>query len=181
MQAIIDLIGVVVFFVTYHYYDVYIASMSVSAFAAVKLLLSLTRVLTLKDVEKYSSLLLILCGTATWYFHEPKYIQWKVSIMHMLFASLFYSYYYLQGKAFFQTIMESSYSLPANIARRADILMGHFMLSIAIINYYVFSYFDESTWVYFKSSLFLLNLAFIFLVCLYLGQHIHEHTPSENS
>ena len=181
MQAIIDLLGAVLFFISYYYYDVYIASLTLSVFASIKLLLAFCEIIVIKDMDKYASGLLIACGIATWYFHEPKYIQWKVSVIHALFALLFYSYHYLQGKAFFQTIMDQTYAIPPSIAKRADILMGHFMLSVAFCNYYIFTYFDELTWVYFKSSLFFVNLVYIFFICLYIGQHIHEIKPSENS
>lgn len=175
MQQLFDLCGAFLFFSVYYCYDVYLASLAAGVFASVKLALHYLRAFTLTEMDIAASVLLIVSGLATWYFHESAFIHWKVSILHTLFAAVFYSTYYVRGTSFFQSILQDQpISLPDAIGLQADRMMGSFMLAIAIINYFIFSNFDEATWVYFKSSLFLINIAYLMLVSLYVSRHFQS-------
>ena len=180
MQQLFDLCSALLFLYIYYFHDVYLASAAVGMMAAIKLVLHCTRLFLLKELDMAASWLLVVCGIATWYFHESAFIHWKVSILHALFAAVFFSNYYIRGSSFFQHIIQDQpVTLPAAIGLHADRMMGGFMLSIAVVNYFVFTYCDESTWVYFKSSIFLLNMGYLMLVSLYLSRHIQSKETTD--
>ncbi len=181
MQQILDIIGAVLFLCVYYFYDVYLASATAGVFAALKLILHQLRFIALTQIDILASMLLVICGVATWHFHDPVYIHWKVSILHILFAGIFYGNRYIQGSSFFQSIIrDQSIVIPEAVGLRADRLMGHFMLSVAIVNYFVFTYYDESTWVYFKSSIFFINMIYLLFISMYLSSHMQVESSNES-
>jgi intracellular septation protein len=173
MQPFFNVLSVIAFLACYFLYDIYVASLAVSVLSAAQMALDLIGALSMTGLERFSTWMLILCGLATWYFHDPIYLQWKVTVLHAIFATLFYGYYYLQGSSFFTHIMKSqALHLPDQIGKKADQLLGHFMISIACVNYLVFTNCSEQTWVYFKGSIFFLNLAYMLMLSFFLSQHV---------
>ena len=90
MQQLFDLCSALLFLYIYYFHDVYLASAAVGMMAAIKLVLHCTRLFLLKELDMAASWLLVVCGIATWYFHESALFIGKL-VFFMLFLLLCFS------------------------------------------------------------------------------------------
>lgn len=173
MHQILQSLSSVAFFVSYYFYDIYVASLVLSVLSALQLLIGLVTPSQSTSFENMSLGMLTVFGLSTWYFHNPLYIQWKVSILHALIALFIFAYIATQKQSLFAGVLQSQKILiPQAVGLKADQLLATFMLSVSLVNYYIFSFCTEYTWVVFKTCLIFVNLAFLFLLAVYLGQYI---------
>lgn len=179
MYQLFQTFSTIVFFGCYYYYDIYVASLTLSILSAVQLLFSFVSPASGTSFERFSLSMLTVFGLSTWYFHNPLYIQWKVSIMHALISVFILFYIAFQKQSLFAGVLRSqNIIIPETIGFRADQLLAAFMFSIAIANFYVFKMYDEYTWVLFKTSLIFVNLVFLFILAMYLGQYMKNPPKS---
>ena len=180
MNQLLQSLSSIAFFVCYYFYDIYVASLVLSLLSGLQLILGLFMPTQSTSFENMSLGMLTVFGLSTWYFHNPLYIQWKVSILHALIALFIFVYISTQKQSLFAGVLQSQkIHIPQSIGLKADQLLAAFMLSVSIVNYYFFTFCSEYTWVLFKTCLIFINLTFLFLLALYLGQYIKaDELPS---
>ena len=86
------------------------------------------------------------------------------------------------GQTLTQRMMGKAVALPAAVWRRLNLAWVLFFFAMAALNVYVFSYYDEATWVDFK--LFgMLGLTLLFVVgqALFLARHLSQSQSEEGS
>ena len=121
---------------------------------------------------------LIVFGSATLLFRDPAFLQWKVSIINWIFASILIGNQLLKRPPIIKSFMNtaSPEGLP-EIPDKAWIdityLWGFAFFSIGMVNLYFMFYTSESTWAFFK--LFgVLGMMFIFAIvnAIYLNKYV---------
>ena len=173
MHQLLQTLSSVAFFISYYYYDIYFASLVLSTLSACQLLLGFISPNQSTSFENMSLGMLTVFGLSTWYFHNPLYIQWKVTILHALIALFIFAYITTQKQSLFAGVLKSqNIQIPQSVGLKADNLLATFMFSVSLINYYIFTFCSEYTWVLFKTCLIFVNLTFLFLLAMYLGQYI---------
>lgn len=177
MYQIFQLLTSIIFFLCYYFYDIYVASLAIGSMSFIQLAIGQLSGNQITSFEKFSLGMLSLFGMSTWYFRNPLFIQWKVTILHALVALFIVLYLVLQKQSLFAGVLRAqNINLPNKVGQKADQLLAAFMFSIAVVNYYIFTFCSEYTWVLFKSSLIFINLGFLFLMAMYIGQYIKlEH------
>ena len=159
MYQIFQLLTSVVFFASYYFYDIYVASLAIGVLSLVQLVVGQLSQIKPTSFENFSLGMLVLFGISTWYFRNPLFIQWKVTILHALIGVFILLYLTIQKESLFAGVLRSqNVVLPKHVGFKADQLLAVFMLSISITNYYIFTFCSEYTWVLFKSGLIFINL-----------------------
>ena len=98
---------------------------------------------------------LIVFGSATLLFRDPAFLQWKVSVINWIFASILIGNQLLKRPPIIKSFMNtaSPEGLP-EIPDKAWIdityLWGFAFFSIGMVNLYFMFYTSESTWAFFK-------------------------------
>ena len=178
MSEILQIFSAVAFFVIYYKYNIYVASLCLSIFSGIQLLIGRIFKLPNSTLNETSLILLSIFSFATWYFSNALFIQWKITIINFMFAFLLYMYRHFNDVAFFtNTLSASQLKIPNKVGLRADNSLSIFFLFIGIANYYVFTNYSEQVWVYFKTSIVFVNVFYLIFVSLY----IHSHIQSEQS
>ena len=163
------------FFVIYYFYDLYLASLTLSAMSAIQLLIIFVYNHSASNFEKANLAAVAGFGLLTWWFHDARYIQWKVTIIHALLAVALLAYRSIYQSPFFTMLLASqNLDLPKAIANKVDLAMASFLFFVAGLNLFVFQNFSMDTWVYFKSSLIFINLAFIVALSSLVHKHIQK-------
>lgn len=171
----------ILFLFLYFYYDIYIASLALCALSFAQLIITSLLSIEISGFEKASLGMITIFCFSTWYFHNPLYIQWKVSIIHGLIAFFIFAYHKMQKESLFSGILKNqNIIIPEKIGLKADNLLAIFMLSVSFVNYYFFTYCPEKTWVLFKSSLIFINIIFLLILSMYIGKYI-QNTPESIS
>ena len=180
MAELLQISSTLLFFFVYYRYGIYTASLCLSVLSLVQFLASYFIKLPKTAMSQSSLLLLSLFGFATWYFNNPLFIQWKITIVNIMFAFVLYLYRYFNDTAFFtDTFKSSNLSIPNHVGLVADNALIGFFTVVAALNYWVFTHFSESAWVNFKTGLIFFNILYILLITAYISRHIKPMVTDE--
>jgi len=127
--------------------------------------------------------LIVVFGGLTLAFRDPTFIQWKPTIVNLLFALAFLGSQYIGEKSFIERMMGASITLPKKEWIKLNLSWVLFFVFLAISNLYVAYNFSEDTWVNFK--LFgMMGLTFVFIIAqgIYLTRYMKDNdTESEEA
>lgn len=185
MKILFDFFPIILFFITFKYYDDPIEG--VLAATAVAIVATIIQValfwLKNKRVEKMHLITLALIsvlGGATLIFQDPVFIKWKPTAVNWLFAVAFLGSQYIGHKPILRRMMDGNISLPEPIWLRLNLAWVVFFVLMGIINLYVAFTFDLDTWVNFKLYGMLgMTFLFIILQAFYLARHMEKKETVE--
>ena len=136
-----------------------------------------------RRVEKmmlFTLALMIVFGGATLVFHDPLFIQWKLTIFYWAFALVLAVSAWVFGNNLLRKMLASQLELPEAVWARLNLAWVLFLFGMGLLNLYVMHQFSEEAWVNFKlfgtSSMMFL---FILAQALYLSRHIKEEELPE--
>jgi intracellular septation protein len=172
-----DFMLVLLFFITFKFYDIYVATMVAMAGALFQVIL--TRVLHKKFDNKQLIVLLILLvfGGMTLYFHNPIFIKWKPTLVFWLFGAVFLGSQFIGKQPLIQRIMghalEGKHAVPGFIWKRLNLSWGLFFIILGGLNTFVAYHYSTETWVNFKlygvlSALLIFGVAQAFYLARYM-------------
>lgn len=108
-------------------------------------------------------ILFVVFGGSTLFLRDPAFIQWKPSVINLLFAVIFLGSAVVGEKTMVERLMGGAMQAPQSIWKRLNMAWVSFFVTVAGLNLYVAYQFSEQTWVNFK--LFgMLGLTFAFLI-----------------
>lgn len=189
MQNLFIFVPLLLFFIAYTTRDIYFATIVLMAATSVMLVVEKIVTGTVRKMHLYITGLLLLLGTVTVLLRNPVFIQWKVTIVHWIFAAILL-YSQLSGKKpAVQAMMEMAIQDQSKAAadkaleegkedqpaedvelnltdsqwRLVNGAWGGYFVAIGLLNLYIAFNFDEALWVKFK-VFGILGLQMIFLV-----------------
>lgn len=150
MQALIDFLPVIVFFVAYQVADIYVATVAIIAAMGLQIAWQWARTRTVSRMLLTSGGLVAVFGGITLLVREPLFIQWKPTVVNWLFAAAFLGSRYIGGKTLTERIMGHAVELDAAMWRQLNLMwVGNFTV-LGAANLYVVYRFSEAVWVNFK-------------------------------
>ena len=131
----------------------------------------------------FTWILVVVLGGATLVFRDPIFIQWKVSIVNWLFASLLLGFSYFKGSYLMKDFIEEAMpGIPDRAWKNATNLMALGFAVIGLVNLYFIFYTSLDTWVYFKLfGVFGISFIFITLTIIYLTKFMSKNTLQNDS
>lgn len=189
MQNLFIFVPLLLFFVAYTTRDIYFATIVLMAATSVMLVVEKIVTGTVRKMHLYITGLLLVLGTVTVLLRNPVFIQWKVTIVHWIFAAILL-YSQLSGKKpAVQAMMEMAVKDQTKAAadkaledgaeekpaedvelnlsdgqwRLVNGAWGGYFVAIGFLNLYIAFSFDEAVWVKFK-VFGILGLQMLFLV-----------------
>ena len=178
-MEILQLFSTIGFLIVYYLYGIYNASLFLAVTSLVMLLNPTNAAKENVSVNKTSHFLLMVFGFMTWYFSNARFIQWKITIVNLLFSVLLYAYRHYNDEAFFtSTFKAAKLNIPNHAGIRADNLLLGFLLAVAVVNYFVFTNYSEETWVLFKTSIIFVNIAYLIGISTYLTRTVENLNDS---
>jgi intracellular septation protein len=186
MKILFDFLPVLLFFVTFKFYDDPIQG--VLAATTVAIVASIGQVgfswIRYRRVERMhlaTLALILILGGATLLLQDEMFIKWKPTAVNWLFALVFWGSSFVGGKSLARRMMESKLQLPEGTWRRLNTSWVLFFLVLGALNLVVVYNFDTDTWVNFKLfGLMGLTLVFVLAQSLFLMRHVKlEDHPEE--
>ncbi|MEO5341137.1 MAG: septation protein A [Magnetococcus sp. MYC-9] len=177
MKQLLELWPVLLFFIVYQRYDIYVATSVLMVAVVVHSGLVWWRARRLSSMQGVTLALVLLFGGATLILHEPRFIQWKPTLLQGLMAIAFAGSHFIGDKPLIRRLLESQIELPPALWNRLSLAWIGFFLFTGAVNLWVVYTFDEATWVSFK--LFgLLGMTFLFVLLqgIWLARHLPEST-----
>ena len=150
MQALIDFLPIIVFFVVYQAADIYAATAALIVAMALQIAYQWLRTRTVNKMLLISGSLVFLFGGVTLLVREPIFIQWKPTVVNWLFAAGFFGSRYIGSKTLTERVMGHAVELDQSTWRQLNLMwVGNFTLLGAANLYVVYNY-SEAVWVNFK-------------------------------
>lgn len=150
MKLLFDFFPILLFFISYKFYGIYIATMIAMAASLLQVgffwfknrRFEITHIITL--------ILILVLGTATIFLHNEMFIKWKPTAVYWIFALLLLGSQIIGEKPFIQRLMGDKITLPQNIWKRLNLSWTIFFALMGGINIYVAYQFSTDIWVNFK-------------------------------
>ena len=197
MKFFVDLFPVLLFFITYTFYDdvvgaesavclaqwciaggksgaIYAATLVAIIASFIQVSLFWLKYRRFENMQVITLALLVVLGSATLFLQNEAFIKWKPTAVNWLFAAVFLGSQLFGSKPLVQRMMEGTVKIDKpTIWLRLNLGWVAFFLAMGIVNLYVAFNFGTTVWVNFK--LFgILGLTFLFVIgqAVYLTRHI---------
>lgn len=183
MKQLLDFLPLLVFFVAYKIYDLRTATYALIAATALALIYSWFRFRRIEKMMLVAFVLVLIFGGLTIYFGQLKFLEWKVTILYLLFASaLLISQWWLKTPLI-KRMLQKEIQLPDQVWRRLNFAWALFFIACAIANLYVAFYMSQDAWINFKVfGITGLTLIFSLLSGVYIYRHLADipKSPQDN-
>lgn len=175
MNQFFEFFPILLFFLTYKFYDIYVATGVVIAATLVQVVYSWFRHKTVGTMQWVTLVLMIIMGSATIYLHDEQFIKWKLSIVEWLFGLVFLGSQFIGKKPVIERMLSGSLTLPTVIWKRLNLMWAIFFIGVGFINVYVMYNYTTDDWVTFKTfGVPGLMIMFILVQMALIYKHIPE-------
>jgi len=164
MKALFDFVPVLLFFLTYKFYDslpnsvIEIANqipfvsltpgeskdgifMATLVIILATILQNILHWLVYRRLEKMhviSLAILLIFGTLTVILKNPDYIAWKVTIFNWIFAAVILGSFFIGEKVLIERMMSHAISVPKQIWKKLNLSWGIFFIMVGALNLIVY-------------------------------------------
>jgi len=173
-----DFVPVLLFFVVFHYYGIYAATLTGMVATALQVVFHYLWKRSFDNQQLLTLAVFMVFGSLTLYFHNPVFIKWKPTVIFWVMAVVFFGSQYVGQKPLIQRMMEKSLegvSVDRGIWRRLTGVWTLFFAILGGINLLIAYCYSTAAWVNFKfygiSGLLLL---FCFAQALYLSRYMTD-------
>ena len=155
MQFLLEFFPLISFFVAYVYGDIYIALIVLMIATPIGLAIKYVRTRSLDKIYMWSTVLLLVLGSATLYFRNPYFIYWKPTALYSALALAFLISRW-KGR---EPLVKKLFGLAGELSldritdaqwQKLNLVWVAFWIFAAVINVVVFSNYSEAIWVKFK-------------------------------
>jgi intracellular septation protein len=155
MQYLLEIFPLISFFIAYVYGDIYTALIAIMITMPIGLAIKYFKTRKLDKIYMWSTILLLVLGSATLYFRNPYFLYWKPTVLYCALALAFLVSRW-KGK---EPLVKKLFGLSGELAldkitagqwQKLNLVWVAFWVFAAILNIVVFMNFSEPTWVKFK-------------------------------
>ncbi len=174
-KLISEFLPLVVFFILYQLFDLFVATAGLIGVTALQLMYAQYKHGRVERQQWITFLILVVFGGFTIAFQDPRFLQWKVSIINWGFALVCLLSPVFTQKTLLEHLMGQQLHLPSPIWKKVNAMWMVFFTVMGVINIIIAYQCSTETWVYFK--LFgVLGLTFLFMIIqsAYLVKYIKE-------
>ena len=158
MSFLIDFFPLIAFYVAYKLKGIIVATGVLMVAAVLQILVHYLHTKTIKKMYVATAGLALVFGGITIALDDPKFIQWKFTIVYWLFALTFLTSLWWGKRPLIQTMLETVIEESGNgkldiapgIWRSLNFVWVAFFATLGAINIYVFQNFSMDTWTNFK-------------------------------
>lgn len=184
MAQILEWSPAVVFFVAFKLFGIYWATAALMVSCVALMLVHRATSGKFKTMHVVTATVALVLGTATLLLRDPRFIQWKPTLLLGIAAVAFLGSNVVGKQPLARRMLEGVFDQPLNLSRHGWVLINLawaiWFALLAVANIYVAHNLSESTWVNFK--VFGITLAMIvFMVpqVIWLNSRIKPPAPTE--
>lgn len=176
MKQLLEFIPLILFFVVYKLSGIRDAAIALVVATILQIILLKWKYGKIEKQQIVMSSAVVFFGLLTAYFNEVKYLQWKVTIVYALFASVLLIGQFVFKTPLIQKLLGKEISLPVAVWNKLNLGWAVFFLICMLINIYISQFFSEEVWVEFKSFGI---LAMTFVATIATGIYIYRYLPQD--
>ena len=170
-----DFLPVFVFFITYKFTNIFIATIALIIATLLQVLYELVVYRKISTISLITFIAILIFGGATVYFGDEKLIKLKVTIINWLFSIiLIYSSYFMKS-TIIERIIGHNIELPKKVWKKLNNIWGWFFFFLGILNLIVMYSFSTNFWVNFKLFGILgITIVFIIFQSIFLSKYLNK-------
>ena len=169
MQATLNFLPLAAFLLAYRFGGIYVATAVLMGSMIVLAVVDYLRLRRVSPMHVVSTILVLIFGTATLVFHDPRFLKVKPTLLLWITALTFLGSQWIGAMPLSQRLLEPALAPGATVSRpqwmRINMIWVVAYLLLGALNLYVAHAESEKTWVYFK--VFGLTIA---VAALFVGQ-----------
>lgn len=175
MNSLIEFIPALVFFAAFFAYDLYVATAAIIPALYVVAGWHWYRKKQFPKLQFGLATLVLILGGITLALRDPIFIKIKPTVVYSLFGLVILGSRFIGEKPILQRIPQNIFNFPDSVWAQLHVNWGLFFFGCAGLNVFIFTMFEESTWVTFKTFGYS-GLMFLFMICHwpYIGQYLNE-------
>jgi len=154
LNVIYELSLIVIFFLTFKFYDIYVATMTIMVGALLQLLATRFYKGHFEKKQVIVLAILFVFGGMTLYFHDPIFIKWKPTVIFWLIGIVFFASQFLGAKTLTERMLSAALEgksvVPDYVWKRLNFAWAVFFILLGTVNVFVAYCFSTDTWVNFK-------------------------------
>lgn len=182
MKFLFDIFPVILFFIAFKFFGIFAAT-------AVAMIATIAQIIYVKlrhgTVDKMllmSGVIITVFGGATLLLKDPKFIQWKPTILYWLFTAGMLGSQLLFNKNPIRSLMEKQISLPDLVWSKLNIAWALLFLALGFLNLYVAYNYSQDIWVDFKLfGITGIMFLFIILQTVFISKYLPKEEPNGGS
>lgn len=180
MKLLFDFFPILLFFITYKFFDIYYATSVAIAASFIQVGISWLKTKKFEPMHLLTLAIIVIFGGLTLYLKDEMFIKWKPTVINWLFGLAFLGSQLFSQKTFIERMMGASIVLPQAVWRRLNLTWTSFFILLGGINLFIVYHYDTATWVNFKLFGMLgLTFAFVLLQSFYLSKYMPEVKTEE--
>jgi intracellular septation protein len=174
MQPLFDLLPVILFFVTYRFSDIFVATGVLIVAVIVQTAVQWFRTRKVSSVALISAALVLVFGGLTLIIHDKAFIQWKVTVLDWLLAAGLLASHYFGEQPFTQRLLGEHFIAERSVWLKLSHAWIVFLLALGALNLYVAYNYPESTWVTFKLVAIGVQFVYMFATIFWLASKAQQ-------
>ena len=172
MQFLLDFIPIVLFFIVFHFYDIYFATAAAMLASILQVAYMWFRYHKVDKVPLFTMLIVLVMGSATLLFHNEWFIKWKPTVLYWLMSAFIIVRAMLGKQPISSKLLDGTVTLREQYGYTVDKMIYLFLIAMGVLNIWVAYTFSTDTWVYFKLfGALALTLLFAIGVSCYIAKH----------
>ncbi len=179
MKLLLDFLPVIIFFAVYKFSgDIILATAVLIPATLAQMAYTWFTTHKIEKMQLVTLGLVVVLGGATVLLDNKAFIQWKPTVVNLLFAAAFLGSQFIGKKTIVERLMGQAVELPSLVWRRLNLAWVAFFALMAALNLLVVYTLSEEAWVNFK--LFgMLGCTLVFILAQ--GVYIARHAPEQPS
>lgn len=173
MKAFFDFFSIIIFFIVFKFYGIYAATASAMIVSLIQLIGYWVFYRKIDKSLLITCIIIMVLGGATLISHNPRFIEWKPSVIYWIFSIVLLYTQLFTKKTLLERIFEKQMDVPRGVWQRLNLSWGIFFLLMGLVNLYVAYHYSQNTWVNFKLFGTLgLTILLVILQAIYIARHI---------
>ncbi|MDR1012460.1 MAG: septation protein A [Coxiellaceae bacterium] len=150
MKLIYDFLPMVLFFLSYKFWGIYVATGIAIIFSLLQICFFWLKCQKIEFINIITLISVLTLGTATLFFRNEMFIKLKPTAFYWIFALLLFGTQIIGTKPFIERLMKNKITLPKTVLYRLNLSWMTFFIIMGGINLYVAYNFNTSVWINFK-------------------------------
>ena len=165
MKLLIDFLVIIAFFAAYKLSGGDMMTATKVAMGATLLQLVLMKVLKIRiqPMHWFSFALIVILGAMSLFFNNPRFLQWKFSILEWSMGAAILIGQLVFKKNMFKLLMGNELTLPEHAWKTMAWMWSIFFIFLGFLNWFIFSHYSNDVWMNFK-TFWALGLTILFVI-----------------
>ena len=175
MKLLIDFLVIIAFFAGYKLSggDMMVATKVAMGATLAQLVLMKALKMPIQPMHWFSIVLIVILGSMSIFFNNPRFLQWKFSVLEWVMGAAILIGQLVFKKNMFKLLMGNELTLPEPVWTKMAWLWAGFFIFLGCLNWYIFSNYDNDVWMNFKTFWALgLTIAFVIAQGFWLSRYL---------